>query len=135
MEELEHVTALVRAFIAPKRRDRYLGLLASVKGRAKLRRALAHCGDLDSRFAHELPSGTHTPEQISALLRERGAPAECVLLSEDEALDGRRMPLIEALGAIVGRGMGTFVSCVPGRLAFYEEEGPSVRYILERPTP
>jgi hypothetical protein len=135
MVESEHDTALIRAFITPKRRDRYLGLLATARGRDKLRQRLAHCcRDLDSRFVHELPRGTHTPEQISALLHDRGAPSECVLLSEDDALDGRRMPLTDALAAVVGYGMGTFISCVPGRLAFYEEEGPGVRYILERST-
>ena len=62
----------------------------------------------------------------------RGAPAECVLIAEDAALDGRRMPLAEALDAIVGRGMGAFVSCIPGRLAFYEGESVGDRCILER---
>ena len=132
MPELEHDTALVRAFIAAERRDRYLGLLASARGREKLRRSLAHCRDLDMRFAHELPHGVHTPTAIAELLRTKGAPAECVLLSESDALDGRRLPLEEALSAILGRGMGTLVSCVPGRLGFYEGEGPRERYLLER---
>jgi hypothetical protein len=132
MPELEHESALVGAFIAAERRDRYLGLLASARGREKLRRSLAHCRDLDMRFAHELPRGVHTPTAIAELLLKKGAPTECVLLSESDALDGRRLPLEEALTAVVGRGMGTFVSCVPGRLGFYEEEGPGVRYVLER---
>lgn len=132
MTESEHDVALVRAFIAPQRRDRYLSLLASARGREKLRRALAHCRDLDSRCVHELPAGVHTSDQIAGLLRGRGAPAECVLLAEDAALDGRQMPLAEALEAIVGRGLGAFVSCVPGRLAFYEGESMGDRYILER---
>jgi hypothetical protein len=28
--------------------------------------------------------------------------------------------------------MGTFVSCIPGRLAYFEAEGPGQRYVLER---
>jgi len=132
MEETEHESALIRAFIEPKRRERYLGLLASPRGREKLRRGLAHCRDIDPRFAHELPADVHTPAEIATLLRAKGAPAECTLLAEDAALDGRRLPLEDALAAIVGRGMGTLVSCVPGRLAFYEGEDPGVRYLLER---
>src|SRR5258705_6354153 len=120
MAEWEHDSALVRAFIAPERRNRYLSLLSSARGRDKLRRALADCHDLDMRFAHELPSGVHTPAAIAELLRTKGAPAECVLLSESDALDGRRLPLEETLAAVIGRGMGTFVSCLPGRLGFYE---------------
>jgi hypothetical protein len=55
-----------------------------------------------------------------------------VLLAEDAALDGRRMPLVDALNEVVGRGMGAFVSCLPGRLAFYEGEDTGERYLLER---
>jgi hypothetical protein len=33
---------------------------------------------------------------------------------------------------VVGRGMGTLISCVPGQLAFFEGEGPSHRCILAR---
>jgi hypothetical protein len=132
MEESVHESALVRAFIAPARRERYLGLLGSARGREKLRRAIAHCHDLDSRFAHALPGGVHAPTEIAALLRAKGAPTECVLLAEDAALDGRCVPLEEALAAVIGRGMGAFVSCVPGKLGFYEGEEPGVRYLLER---
>lgn len=42
------------------------------------------------------------------------------------------MPLDEALRAVVGRGMGAFVSCVPGRLAYFESEEPGSRYLLHR---
>jgi len=80
------------------------------------------------------PSDEQTPSRLAALLRARGAPEECVLLAEDAALDGRRLPLAEALSMVVGRGMGAFLSCIPGRLAFYEGEEPGQRYILERAT-
>jgi hypothetical protein len=132
MGELDHEVALVQAFIAPERRERYLGLLASARGREKLRRALAHFHDLDTRCTYELPAGVNTPAEIALLLRGKGAPAECTLLAEDAALDARHLPLEDALVAVVGRGMGTLISCVPGRLGFYEGEGPGVRYILER---
>jgi len=128
----EHEVALVHAFIASERRERYLALLASPRGRAKLRAGLAHLRDLDPHYARPLPPGEQTPDAIARLLRARGAPAECVLLAEQRALDGRRLPLAEALVAVVGRGMGALVSCLPGRLAFYEGEEPGERYILER---
>src|ERR1700730_1845397 len=53
--------------------------------------------------------------------------------SEDPALDQKELPLVEALKQIVGRGMGTVLSCVPGRLAFVETEDE--RFILERHDP
>jgi hypothetical protein len=37
-----------------------------------------------------------------------------------------------ALEDIIGNNDGTFISCIPGRLACFEGEGPNQRYILER---
>ena len=70
--------------------------------------------------------------RILGLLRSHGAPTECYLISESSDLDGRALPLEEALGEIIGRGMGTLVSCIPGRLAYFEGESPGERYLLER---
>jgi len=92
---------------------------------------LAHLHDLDPRCCHDLPKGVHSAQEIGALLKAKGAPDECVLLAEDVALDGQCLPLGEALQTVIGRGMGTFISCLPGRLAFYEGEDLGVRYVLE----
>jgi hypothetical protein len=42
------------------------------------------------------------------------------------------MPLGEALAAVIGMGDGAFVSCVPGRLGFYEYEDMKSSYLLSR---
>jgi hypothetical protein len=132
MIEHEHAAALIGAFILAERRERYLTLLTSARGRAKLRAALAHFRDLEPRTARPVPAAQQTPRGVASLLRAHGAPAECVLLAEDAALDGQRLALEAALEAVVGRGMGAFVSCVPGRLAYYEGEEPGEGYLLER---
>ncbi|PYU66935.1 MAG: hypothetical protein DMG49_20465 [Acidobacteria bacterium] len=54
-------------------------------------------------------------------------------MSEDPRLDQQELPLVEALKQIVGRGMGTVLSCIPGRLAFVETEDE--RFILQRHGP
>ena len=45
--------------------------------------------------------------------------------------DGAHLALREVLEAIHSTGMGTIVSCVPDKLAYYE--GEDRRFILERP--
>ena len=50
----------------------------------------------------------------------------------DGPLDGLDVPLEDAIAAIVGSGYSALVSCVPGRLAYFEDEGPDQKYILER---
>ena len=121
--EMEHSSALIRAFVTPDRQERYLALLASPRGRAKLREKLAHLHDLDPKCCRELPKGIHTPHQIQTVLESKGAPAECVLLAEDAELDGQRLPLGETLEAIIGRGMGTLISCIPGSACFLRGRG------------
>jgi hypothetical protein len=66
------------------------------------------------------------------MLRQRGAPPTCYVLAANSDLDGRQMPLREALDAIIGRGEGAFVSCLPGRLGFYEFERVKSSYLLSR---
>jgi hypothetical protein len=67
---------------------------------------------------------------ILELLRMKGAGPTCWVISEDSDLDAREMDLHEALKKTIGRGMGTILSCVPGKLAYFEDEED--RYILQR---
>ena len=62
------------------------------------------------------------PQAIYQTLRKMGAPRDCYVLSEQDRDDAKRMDLLEALIGSVGCGIGSVISCVPGRLAFYEEE-------------
>jgi hypothetical protein len=127
-----HEGELLRAFLLPEARDRFLALLETSKGRAKLRGSLAHLQKLDRRFCTPIPAESQDAYRIAELLRTRGAPRSCWVIAEDTALDGCEMLLEEALTAVLGRGMGALLSCIPGRLGYYEGEGPSERWILER---
>jgi hypothetical protein len=135
--------ALVRAFIVPERRARYLDKLASPKARQEfMARHFHHMKDLDPRFARRIDP--HRPlvewekrhdahiEQILQLLRNAGASDRCYVISASSDLDGQETNLEEALYAVVGWNDGTFISCVPGKLAYFEGEELNERYILQR---
>ena len=126
MRSLEE--ALVDAFIVPAKRERYKALLASRRRRAKLLDGLNHCRDLDPRYATEIASST----DVVALLRSRGAPETCHLISDAKALDGKQMALREAIDEVETRLWGTLIGCVPGRLALYYGEAGERRLLLER---
>jgi hypothetical protein len=66
-------------------------------------------------------------------LQKRHSPNIIFAISEDPALDQKELPLVEALKQIVGCGMGTVLSCIPGSIAFVETEDE--RFILERHDP
>lgn len=107
-------------------------MIAKPKKRQKFLRELYHFKALDPRRCFTLPKGVHTPEEISAFLNHKGAPQTCWLTSTDKALDGIEMPLVEALRRVLGGQVGVFLSCIPGSLAYFEDEDG--RWILERIT-
>ena len=125
-----HEEAVVRAFIAPHYRARWLEALASAKRRRLFLDRLNHCRDLDGRYAKPLPTGS----DVVGLLRSLGAPKDCYLLSDVANIDGRELPLAEAVRGTELGGFGTIVSCVPGCLAYYSDEsGTRRRLLLVRP--
>jgi len=127
-----HEEQFARSFIVPEKRERYLSLLDSKRGRKKLRDGLYHCRDIDYRFAHLVPAGEQYAEAIERVLKSKGAPEKCYLFSAESEFDGREMFLSEALWEVVDSGSGTFVSCIAGKLGYFEFEDMGERYILEK---
>jgi hypothetical protein len=126
----DHEKALVRAFILRQRQDRYLEFFAKPKRRRDITGELAHFKHLDPKSIVEImPRFQHTKDILS-ILRQKGAPDTCYCISESYDLDAKTLPLLEALKEVVGRGIGTFLSCLPGSLAYFEDEDQ--RCILER---
>jgi hypothetical protein len=124
--------AFVRAFIAPEKQGRYLTLLSSPKRRREILSRLDHQLDYERALAARISAEDQTSARIAQLLTAHKAPSTCHAISGDSALDGRDWPLREALETVVGSGVGTVLSCIPGRLAYYEAEDASERYILSR---
>ncbi|HEY0763986.1 MAG TPA: hypothetical protein VGD61_16545 [Pyrinomonadaceae bacterium] len=127
-----HEYEFARNFIVPEKRARYLSLLESKNGRKKILEGFNHCHDLDPRFAKRIPSNQDSATSIEALLRQKGAPETCYVMSDNPDIDGREMSLTDALLKTVAKDAGTLISCIPGKLAYFEMEGFDGRYILER---
>jgi len=125
----EHERQLIEAFILPQRRSRYLEFLARPKHRKKIISELPHFKHLDPRSVVSIPPREQHWKNIRALLLSMGAPDLCHALSEDSEIDGKELPLQKALQCVVGSGMGTFLSCVPGKLGYFEDEDQ--RWILQ----
>ena len=122
---------MIQAFIAPPRRARWITLLGSAKRRRQFLDVLNHCSDIDERYATPLPSNT----DVVAALLSRGAPDSCFVVSDCVEIDGREMPLAEAVWQAELLGFGTLISCLPGTLAYYHDEaGTRRRWLLERST-
>ena len=115
------------------KRDRYREMLSNRRLRHKFTDKLAHFADFDPKYRLPIPSSKLHVNNILLELQKRHSPNIVFAISEDPALDQREIPLVEALKEIVGSGMGTVLSCIPGHLAFVETEGE--RFILERHDP
>jgi hypothetical protein len=126
----------VAAFVLPARRERLTFELRSPAKRSRFFQKLSHryFDYLDERLATPLALGD--PVSIGELLRRKGAPDSCHVMSDVlRKLDGREVPLLEALPAVVGSGMPCIVICRPLELAYFEAEqtsGAPPRYCLER---
>jgi hypothetical protein len=135
MEGEQHEQGLAR-FLVGEWRARFRESLAPAKRRDVLRSQLPHLTHLDPRFSTPVPIEEQSAESIGAQLRDKGAGERCYLLSADPELDCRELTLEAALVEIVDGGshFATFVSCVPARLAYFHEEDPAHRYLLELPS-
>jgi len=125
--------ALIAAFVKRSKRDRYREILSSPRLRHKFTSQLAHFKDFDPSYRVPISSNKLFVDIILRELQFRHSPSIVVAISEDPALDQKELPLIEALNQIFGSGIGTVLSCIPGRLAFVETEDE--RFILERRNP
>ena len=121
---------MIRAFIVPHRQERYLGFIANPKKRAKLLGELAHFRALNPEFQVAIPPNQQNPEGVLKILRSRGASQRCWVISENREIDGLETDLTMALEETIGRQMGTIISCVPGKLAYFEDE--DARFVLAR---
>jgi hypothetical protein len=130
---VQNELSLISAFVTRSKRDRYREFVSIPKLRHKFTSRLAHFADFDPKYRVPIASNKLFVNNIALELRKRHSPIVVFAISEDPALDQREIPLADALPRIVGAGMGTILSCIPGRLAFVETEDE--RFILERHDP
>ncbi|HEY2293382.1 MAG TPA: hypothetical protein VGM86_21990 [Thermoanaerobaculia bacterium] len=123
--------ATIRAFVVPSKRDRWLALFGSSKRRKQARAALNHFADWDPRYMQELGSSAN----VLVHLCEAGAPLGCHIVSDNPALDGRDLPLAEAVAAVEAYSFASVLCRLPGQLACFFDEmaAPRTRILLRRP--
>lgn len=129
----KHEEATVRAFIVRDKQDRVLSFLTNPKNRKKITGELSHFRWLDRRFATPVKWKANPALKLWAryedgnsnlleFLRSKGAGPTCWVVSEIAAIDGQELQLELAIETVSGSGMGTILSCIPGKLAYFEDE-------------
>jgi hypothetical protein len=109
---VNHETSLITAFVKRSKRDRYREIVSDSRLRHKFIGQLAHFKDFDPQYRLPIPSNRLSVDNIASELGKRHSPKIVFAISEDPALDLKEVLLLHALEKIVGRGMGTILSCL-----------------------
>jgi hypothetical protein len=112
--------ATIRAFVVRRLQGLYLALLSDRNGRERFVKRLLSGRDIDPGAIVQIPDDESEPTEIGDRLRKLGAHDDCHVIAADAKLDGREFTLDDVLGKVVGKGKAAFVSCVPGRLGYFE---------------
>jgi len=119
----------VKAFFEKGRSERFAEIGDKEKQRAKWTDKLNHSPGFKSEHIFWLPSKT----DIFAELKKKGAPDTCAIISNSSRLDGKKMPLEEAIKEVQHDGWGSILICIPGKLGYYYGESGERRGLLTRP--
>lgn len=128
----QHEIGFLDFLVEPTKRRMGTLLELGPKRRSDVRALMDHSVKLHPLYCKHLTDGEADAKSVEVRLRELGAPPTCFVVSADRSLDGRELPLGDALNAVVAKGNGAFVSCIPGRLGFYEYEDMNSSYLLTR---
>lgn len=125
--------AFVKAFLTSEKRARFIQHLADPKRRKEILTKLD--GDLPTMpgFATEVPGHLDFPDELEKLLTAKGAGATCHVIADGLKIDGKELPLRDALRAICMHERGAILCCIPERLAYYKPASPAFGIILEKP--
>lgn len=130
---MDHETAFVKAFLTSEKRARWSQYLADPKRRKEILARLSVGLPFMSDLGTEVPGEQDFPMELEKLLRAQRAGPTCHVIADGLKIDGRELPLSEALRAICMHERAAVLSCLPGRLAYYKPSSPGRGIILERP--
>jgi len=125
-----HEVAFIKAFIVKEKQERLLALVQNKKSRKKFCLLLAHNIEINTKFTHPLKKEGDNGGQVHGLLKKHGAPDICHIICENSKYDNKEMQLKEALHELFTTDFGCIISCIPGKLAFYQGEDAFSRVLL-----
>lgn len=146
---VEYERKFARAFLIPSKRDRFLRLAsarglpsrtnqAGLKHWAKYRQMLPNLEHdlLEEVTLSAQQTSTLTMEQVLDRLERLRAPDDCYAMSVSKTIDGRFLPLADAIHSLSdGDSHTALLICSPDSLAYYwHGEAAAVSAILRKGT-
>jgi hypothetical protein len=127
----DHEIKLIDNFIINSQKERYRFLFDSKKRHQYLKK-LHHFEDYCENLLISIPPDKQNAQGIYNLLKYYNVPNECYIISTSYLYDMKYMKLDLALKELLGNDFPSIISCIPGKLVFYEGEAPSNRFILKK---
>ncbi|HDR7361333.1 hypothetical protein CN544_29125 [Bacillus toyonensis] len=133
----EYEEAFVKNFFSKNLRDRVLFELFSPKKRRDALWRLNHNYNvaLNEKYIVSITQRIANTDELLQLLKNHGAKDSCYVMSLNENVDGKHLPLHIAVEKIAFYGLSSIISCVPDKLAYFQAEqdyGSRERYLLKR---
>jgi hypothetical protein len=122
-----HEEKTVSVFIAEEKRHRFHYFMDNPKVRTRELGCLNHIAPLE----YGRITWLSRKEDVYDLLRREGSPDNVYIISCDSDIDGKTLPLTEALELVARSGWGTIISCIPGKLAYYYDESGERKALLK----
>lgn len=131
----QHERCFITSLIPAHLWDRFAALLPGFeqRKRAKLLNQLAHL-DLSADLSGFSPVNVskYDPSGMAEVLRKAGAQNVCYVISENPAWDAQYWVLDTILELCVGAGHFVALSCLPGRLYFWQNEEANTCHLIVR---
>jgi hypothetical protein len=118
---MDHEHAFVAVFVVPEKRARYGEFLPNPNRRGQIVNRFCHFFDFVPALATQVKRDTVS--RLAAMLRARGAGDTAHVIGGG-TIDGKDLPLEQAIDDALSDQGGVVISCIPGRLALYMQEFP-----------
>jgi hypothetical protein len=126
--EMDLEIAVLKYFFIKQKRKRYIEFIKGEKRRKEFTNSLAHCIDLKFDSFIEIGS-KNIEDKILAQVSHLQHIKSCYAISENDEIDGKRMPIDEALKFVIGSCQGTLLVFGNAEIVYYEGEIQKNRWI------
>ena len=127
MPDLVLESKFINQFIVASKRDRYLGFLQNEKTRVKFVNDISTTNFLLPELFDKI--GGNERETILKRIKQMGNVQDCYIISENEALDRKRLATDDTLAAVIGADAGALLIFVDAEIVYCEGEGMNNRWI------
>jgi len=128
MTDITLEIAVINKFVSKNKRERYVDFTQKEKTRRKFLDDLSHGQMFDDTLFQKIEGNEEG--EIKKVVKKLGVK-DCYIISENESIDGKRLPIDEALNNAISpwSDTGTILVFGDAQVIYREHEGPKNKWI------